>query len=90
MYSRASPPGQLGMLDFDRLFGVASCASTTHAATTGFAGISTDAALPLSKAASVRSRVSMAWLRFRSNLILRKFQLCTVFFLHLSLLRRRC
>ena len=29
-----------------------------HAAATGFAGISTDAALPLSKAASVLSRVS--------------------------------
>ena len=30
----------------------------THTAATGFAGISTDAALPLSKAASVLSRVS--------------------------------
>ena len=57
MYSRASPPGQLGMLAFDRLFGVASCASTTHAATTGFAGISTDAALPFYQTASVLSRV---------------------------------
>ena len=35
-----------------------------HTATTGFAGISTDAALPLSKAASVLSRVLCVLLSF--------------------------
>ena len=58
--SQPSPPGQLEMLVFNWLGGgVASCASTTHPATTGTAmtGISTYAALLLNHAASVLSRV---------------------------------
>ena len=48
--------GVRGMTVFNRLGGRGSVVVPTSAAT-GFAGISTDAALPLSKVASVLSRV---------------------------------
>ena len=57
------PDGVLEMLLFNRLGGgkISVCLNgdtlQRYTATTGFAGISTDAALPLSKAASVLSRV---------------------------------
>ena len=53
------PDGILEMLLFNRLGGYVCLNGDTpqrYTATNGFAGISTDAALPLSKAASVLSR----------------------------------
>ena len=51
--------GVRGMIVFKRLGGrtFPESSSRRHTAATGFAGISTDATLPLSKAASVLSRV---------------------------------
>ena len=55
--------GVRGMLVFTRLGG-----GRRHTAATGFAGISTDAALPLSKVASVLSRVYFYWISGRNKL----------------------